>query len=130
MAFSFFWVFCTSLPFRVEHTWLKLQLHIYKYEWARIIFVARSLDSKLQHHRPCKNSWKKLKNSHSDRSGHIERDTTSKKKVKKSEKPRFYEQNKLWFENHDLEALGSFSHMAAYRSSLDLGILFFSWISI
>jgi hypothetical protein len=29
--------------------------------------------------------------------------TMSKKKVKKSEKPRFYGQNKLFFENHALQ---------------------------
>jgi hypothetical protein len=40
-----------------------------------------------------------------------------KKKVKKSEKPRFYGQNKLVFENPALQPLGSFSHMAACRSS-------------
>jgi hypothetical protein len=43
--------------------------------------------------------------------------TMSKKKVKKSEKPRFYGQNKLFFENPALQPLGSFSHMAACRSS-------------
>jgi hypothetical protein len=37
--------------------------------------------------------------------------------VKKSEKPRFYRQNKLFFENPDLQPLGSFSHMASCRSS-------------
>jgi hypothetical protein len=42
-----------------------------------------------------------------------------KKKVKKSEKPRFYGQNKLFFENLALQPLGSFSHMAACRSSLE-----------
>jgi hypothetical protein len=36
--------------------------------------------------------------------------------VKKSEKPRFYEQNKLFIENLALQPLGSFSHMAACRS--------------
>jgi hypothetical protein len=41
-----------------------------------------------------------------------------KKKVKKSEKLRFYGQNKLFFENPALQPLGSFSHMAACRSSL------------
>jgi hypothetical protein len=41
-----------------------------------------------------------------------------KRKVKKSEKPRFYGQNKLFFENPALQPLGSFSHMAACRSSL------------
>jgi hypothetical protein len=40
-----------------------------------------------------------------------------KKKVKKSEKPRFYGQNKLFFENPAPQPLGSFSHMAACRSS-------------
>jgi hypothetical protein len=41
-----------------------------------------------------------------------------KKKVKKSKKPRFYGQNKLFFENHALQPLGNFSHMASCRSSL------------
>ena len=45
--------------------------------------------------------------------------TMSKKKVKKSEKPRFYGQNKLFIENPALQPLGSFSHMAACRSSLE-----------
>jgi hypothetical protein len=45
--------------------------------------------------------------------------TMSKKKKKKSEKPRFYGQNKLLFENPTLQPLGSFSHMAACRSSLE-----------
>jgi hypothetical protein len=35
---------------------------------------------------------------------------------KKSEKPRFYGQNKLFFENPVLQPLGSFSHMAECRS--------------
>jgi hypothetical protein len=43
----------------------------------------------------------------------------NKKKVKKSEKPRFYGQNKLFFENPALQPLGNFSHMAACRSSLE-----------
>jgi hypothetical protein len=42
-----------------------------------------------------------------------------KKKVKKSEKPRFYGQNKLFFENPALQPLGSFSHMATCRSCLE-----------
>jgi hypothetical protein len=42
-----------------------------------------------------------------------------KKKVKRSEKSRFYGQNKLFFENPALQPLGSFSHMAACRSSLE-----------
>jgi hypothetical protein len=45
--------------------------------------------------------------------------TMSKKKSEKSEKPRFYGQNKLFFENSALQPLGSFSHMAACRSSLE-----------
>jgi hypothetical protein len=45
--------------------------------------------------------------------------TMSKKKVKKSEKPRFYGQNKLFIENLALQPLGSFNHMAACRSSLE-----------
>jgi hypothetical protein len=47
------------------------------------------------------------------------RTMSKKKKVKKSEKPRIYEQNKLFFKNHDLQPLGSFSHMAACSSSLE-----------
>jgi hypothetical protein len=38
-------------------------------------------------------------------------------KMKKSEKPRFYGQNKLFYEHPTLKPLGSFSHMAACRSS-------------
>jgi hypothetical protein len=41
----------------------------------------------------------------------------SKKKSEKSEKPRFYGQNKLFFEHPALQPLGNFSHMAACRSS-------------
>jgi hypothetical protein len=37
--------------------------------------------------------------------------------MKKSEKPRFYGQNKLLLENLALQPLGNFSHMAACRSS-------------
>jgi hypothetical protein len=37
--------------------------------------------------------------------------------VKKSEKPRFYGQNKLLLEHLALQPLGSFNHMAACRSS-------------
>jgi hypothetical protein len=42
-----------------------------------------------------------------------------KEKVNKSEKPRFYRQNKIFFENPALQPLGSFTHMAACRSSLE-----------
>jgi hypothetical protein len=66
---------------------------------------------------------KKSKTSQSDHSGHIEgdimQDHVQKKKVKKSEKPRFYGQNKLFFEHPALHPLGSFSHMAVCRSSLE-----------
>jgi hypothetical protein len=47
------------------------------------------------------------------------RTMSNKKKVKKSEIPRFYGQNKLFFENPALQPLGSFSHMDACRSSLE-----------
>jgi hypothetical protein len=40
-----------------------------------------------------------------------------KKKAKKSEKPRFYGQNKLLSRHPTLQPLGSFSHMTACRSS-------------
>jgi hypothetical protein len=39
-----------------------------------------------------------------------------KRKSEKSEKARFYEQNKLHFKHLALQPLGSSSHMAAYRS--------------
>jgi hypothetical protein len=42
-----------------------------------------------------------------------------KNKVKKRDKARFYVQNKLFFENPALQPLGSFSHMAACKSSLE-----------
>jgi hypothetical protein len=64
---------------------------------------------------------KKLRTSHLDHNGHIEGDImqnhAQKKKVKKSEKSRFYGQNKLLLEHPTLQPLGSFSHMAACRSS-------------
>jgi hypothetical protein len=50
----FFWVFCTPLPNQVEHTCLKFQLQICKYELDRIIFVDWGLDSKFQHYGPWK----------------------------------------------------------------------------
>jgi hypothetical protein len=39
--------------------------------------------------------------------------------MEKSEKPRFYGQNKLFFENPALRPLSSFSHMAVCWSSLE-----------
>jgi hypothetical protein len=58
---------------------------------------------------------KNSKTSHLDRSGHIEGDIMQNHEQKKSEKPRFYGQNKLFFENPALQPLGSF----ACRSSLE-----------
>jgi hypothetical protein len=58
---------------------------------------------------------------HFNRSGHIEDDIMQnheqKKRVKKSEKPRFYGQNELFSKHPHLQPLGSFSHMDASRSS-------------
>jgi hypothetical protein len=42
-----------------------------------------------------------------------------KEKMKKSGKPRFYGQNKLFFGNPALHPLGSFNHMAVCRSSFE-----------
>jgi hypothetical protein len=39
--------------------------------------------------------------------------------VIKSKKPRFYGQNKLFFENPALQPLANFSHMATCRSFLE-----------
>jgi hypothetical protein len=83
MILSFFGIFCTSLPNQVKHTWHKSQLHIYNYEWVKILFVDRGLDSKLQHYGPCKISWKKSKASYSDCSGHIEGDIMQNHEQKK-----------------------------------------------
>jgi hypothetical protein len=41
------------------------------------------------------------------------RTMSKKNKMKKSEKPRIYGQNKLFFENPALQPLGSFSHIGA-----------------
>jgi hypothetical protein len=66
---------------------------------------------------------KKSKNSHLDHNGHIEGDIIQnheqKKKSEKSEKPRFYGQNKLLLEHPAFQPLESFSHMATCRSSLE-----------
>jgi hypothetical protein len=66
---------------------------------------------------------KKKKTSHLDCNGDIEGDVMQnhekKNKMKKGEKPRFYGQNKLLFENPALQPSGSFSHMAECRSSLE-----------
>jgi hypothetical protein len=83
MLFSFFWVFRTSLPNQVEHTWLKSQFQICNCEWARILFVDKGLDSKLQHYGPCKISWQKSKTSCLDHSSHIESDIMQNHEGKK-----------------------------------------------
>jgi hypothetical protein len=57
------------------------------FEWAKIPFVDRGLDSKLQHYGPCKISWKNSKTSYSNCSGHIEGDIMQNyEEKKKSEK--------------------------------------------
>jgi hypothetical protein len=83
MAFSFFWVFCNSLPNQVQHTWLKSHLYICNYECTKILFVDEGLDSKLQQSEPYKISLKKLKTSHLDCSGHIEGDIMQNHEQKK-----------------------------------------------
>jgi hypothetical protein len=121
MVFSFFWVFCTSLPNQVEHTCLKFQLQICKYEWARIILVDGVLT-------PNFNTMDLVKILENNQKLHIQivavtlkvtscKTMSKKKKWKKVKKPRFYGQNKLFFENLALQPLGSLSHMAACRSS-------------
>jgi hypothetical protein len=47
------------------------------------------------------------------------RTMSKKKKVKKSEKPRFYGQTNYFLRTLPFSPLGSFSHMAACRSSLE-----------
>jgi hypothetical protein len=62
----------------------------------------------------------KSKTSHSDLSSYIEGDVIQNhESEKKSEKPRIYGQNKLFFENPAHQPLGNFSHMVACRSSLE-----------
>jgi hypothetical protein len=51
------------------------------------------------------------------RSYHVVVFSSIKALMEKSEKPRFFGQNKLFFEHPALQLLGSFSHMAACRSS-------------
>jgi hypothetical protein len=66
---------------------------------------------------------KKSKTSHSNHSGHIEGDVMhnheQRIKVEKMKNQDFMGQNKLFFENPTLQPLGSVSHMAACRSSLE-----------
>jgi hypothetical protein len=74
MVFSSFWVFCTSLPNQVEHTWLKSQLHIRSYEWAKILFVDGVLTQNFNIVDIVKFLRKISKTSHLDCSGRIEGD--------------------------------------------------------
>jgi hypothetical protein len=67
-----------------------------------------------------KSLGKKSKTLYLDHYSHIEGDIMQNhepKKKWKSEKPTFYGQNKLLLEHLALQPLGSFSHMAACRSS-------------
>jgi hypothetical protein len=59
MKIRWSFIFCISFPNQVDHTWIKSQNHIYNHEWAKILFVDKGLNSKLQH---------------LDRSNHIEGD--------------------------------------------------------
>jgi hypothetical protein len=87
MLFSLFSVFCTSVPNTIEHTWLKSSVCNCIYEWGKIIFVFKGLDSELEHCGPCKIFWKKLKTSRLDCSSDVEGDIVQnheqKGKVKK-----------------------------------------------
>jgi hypothetical protein len=96
---------------------------IRKYEWARIIFVDGVLT-------PNFNTTDLVKILEKNQKLHIQivevtlkvtscKTMRKKEKSEKSEKPRFYGQNKLFFENPALQPLGSCSHMAACRSSLE-----------
>jgi hypothetical protein len=94
MVFFFFWVFCTSLPNQVEHTRIKFQLQICKYEWARIQIVMVTLKV-------------------------MSCITMSKKKSEKKWKTKILWAKQTIFWKPCPSALGSFSHMAACRSSLE-----------
>ena len=63
-----------------------------------MLFVDEGLDSKLQHYKTFKISWKESKTLHLDHNGHIEGDTMQnheqQKKWKKGEKLRLYGQKK------------------------------------
>ena len=120
MVFSFFWVFCTSPLNQVEHTCLKFQLHIYKYEWARIIFANGGLDSKLQHYGPWKNSLKKSKTSHLDHSGHIEGDVMQNHEQKKKKWKEVKNQDCMGKTNYFLSTL-PFSPWAVSATWLHVG---------
>jgi hypothetical protein len=101
------------------HFQIKLSIHgsNFNFRFVRmseleLFLLMGGLNSKLQYYRPYKNSSKKKKTSYSYHSGHIEGDVMQnheqKKKVKKSEKPRFYGQNKLFFWEPCPLALGQF----------------------
>jgi hypothetical protein len=87
MVLSFSWVFCTSLPNQVEHTWLKSQLYVWNYEWAWIIFVDGVLTQNFNIVDLVKFLERNKKTSHLDRNSHIEGDImqnhVQKKKWKK-----------------------------------------------
>jgi hypothetical protein len=89
----FFGSFAYHFQIKFEHTWLKSQLHICNYEWAKNIFVDGGLKSKLQHFGPCKISWKKSKKLQiqivSVSLKMTSCKTTNKKKVKKSKSQDF-----------------------------------------
>jgi hypothetical protein len=81
MVFSFLGVFCNSLPNQVEHTWLKLMSEL-EFFWLIGVLTQNFNTMDLANR------------------GHIEDNIMQnhgQKKSEKSEKPRFYEQNKLLF---------------------------------
>jgi hypothetical protein len=61
----------------------------------------------------------KIKTSHLDHSGHIEGDVMQNHEQKKSENQDFMDKTNYFLRNPALQPLGSFSHMAACRSSLE-----------
>ena len=92
-----------------HYFWIKLSTHgsnIYKYEWAKILFVDEGLDSKLQHSGPCKTLLqKKLKTSHLDCSSHIEYEIMHNPK-KEKENPYIYKYEwvRILFVDEDLDS--------------------------
>jgi hypothetical protein len=85
MVFSFVWVFWTSRPNHVEHTWLKSQLHLCTIEWNNIFFVDGVLTQNFNTMDLVKFLENKSKTSHLDCSGHIEGDIMQNHEQKKSE---------------------------------------------
>ena len=74
-------------------------------------------DSKLQHCGPCKFFLNLLKTFAVVTLKMMSCKIMSQKKVKKSEKPIFYGQNKLLSQHHGLQNSGSFTHMVTCRCS-------------